>query len=70
MSGAKQPQRGRVVEIAQPVQAHGVQTLQRQAFAVVEGQRNVDGLDELQIGQASMNAFVRSRPAWISPSAR
>ena len=51
MTRAEQAQDGRVIDVAQLVEAHGVQALQRQPLAVLEVQRNVDGLDELQIDQ-------------------
>src|SRR6187399_1853403 len=49
MTGAKQSQDCRVIEVPKAIETHGIQTLQCESLAVVEVQRYIDGLDQCQI---------------------
>src|SRR3954463_2116536 len=49
MAGAKQADGSGIIELAQAIETHGIQALQREPFPVVEAQRHIDGLDQFQI---------------------
>jgi len=63
MTGAKQSQGGRVIEFPQAIETHGIQTLQCESLAVVEMQRNIDGLDQLQIRERRNERLRLLEPA-------
>ena len=63
MTGAKQSQCGRVIEVPKAIETHGIQTLQGDSLAVVEVQRHIDGLDQFQIRQSRNERLRLLEPA-------
>ena len=63
MTGAKQSQGGRVIEVPKAIQTHGIQTLQGESLAAVEVQRNIDGLDQFQFRERRNERLRLLEPA-------